>query len=134
MIVVDASAAFDAVVVRDPLDAVAGRLAREDELLAPYLIDIEVLNALRRAVLREELGIDRASDARDDFADLTLSRYPHEPFIDRIWDLRHALSAYDAAYLALAEAIAIPLITCDAGLAAVAGRTVEVELFAPQAG
>jgi predicted nucleic acid-binding protein len=69
-----------------------------------------MLNALRKAVLRDELGIDRASDARDDFADLALSQYPNEPFIDRIWDLRHALSAYDAAYLALAEAISIPLI------------------------
>jgi predicted nucleic acid-binding protein len=131
MIVVDASAAFDAVVGRDPLDAIASRLAEEDELLAPHLIDIEVLHALRGSVLRDELGIDRASDARDDFADLALSRYPHEPFIDRIWDLRDVLSAYDASYLALAEAISIPLLTCDRGLASVAERTVEVELFPP---
>ncbi len=60
-------------------------------------------------------------------------RFPHEPFIDRIWELRNDLSAYDAAYLALAEAISIPLITCDAGLATVARRTVDVELL-PAAG
>ena len=58
-------------------------------------------------------------------------RNPHEPFIDRIWELRDDLSAYDAAYLSLAEAISIPLVTCDAGLAAVAERSVEVELFPP---
>ena len=131
MIVVDASAAFDAVVGQDPLGRASKRLAAEDELIAPYLIDVEFLHALRRSVLGGVLGLDRASDARNDFADLVLARYPHEPFIDRIWDLRGALSAYDASYLALAEAISIPLVTCDRGLATVAKRTVAVELFAP---
>ena len=131
MIVVDASAAFDAVVGRDQHDPIPARLAEADEIAAPHLIDLEVLHALRRDVRTGTTSADRASDARDDFADLALSRYPHEPFIDRIWELRNDLSAYDAAYLALAEAISIPLITRDAGLAAVAERTVEVELFAP---
>lgn len=132
MLVVDASAAYDALVGRDPLDGIGMRLARADELAAPCLIDVEVINALRKSVLAGRLTADRASDARDDFAGMALSRFPHEPFIDRIWELRDQLSAYDAAYLALAEAIGIPLITCDARLAAVARESVEVEFYPPE--
>lgn len=131
MIVVDASAAFDAVTGHGSPVRIWERLAAEDEVVAPHLIDVEFLHALRRCVLRGDISIDRASDARDDFADLALSRYPHEPFIDRIWELRDDLSAYDSTYLALAEAISIPLITRDRGLAKVAERTVAVELFPP---
>ena len=131
MIVVDASAVFDAVIDRNASTSVRERLAKDDDLIAPYLIDLEILNALRRAVRSGRLTADRASDALGDFADLELTRYPHEPFIDRIWELRDGLGAYDAAYLALAEAISIPLITRDAGLASVAERTIEVELFPP---
>lgn len=131
MLVVDASAVVDAVVESGPSDPIPARLAEADGLVAPHLIDLEVLHFLRRMVHTERLTADRASDALDDFADLELTRYPHEPFIDRIWELRDGLSAYDAAYLALAEAISIPLITCDRGLASVADRTVEVELFPP---
>ena len=131
MIVIDASAAFDSVVGRDPDDRIAARLAEADELAAPHVIDIEVLHVLRRFVHAKRLTADRASDALDDFADLELTRYPHEPLIDRIWEFRDDLSAYDASYLALAEAISIPLLTRDARLAAVAERTVAVELFAP---
>lgn len=131
MLVVDASAAYDALVGRDPLDEITVRLAQGAELVAPYLIDIEVVNALRKSVLAGRLTADRASDARDDLLNLSLDRFPHEPFIDRIWELRDQLSAYDAAYLALAEAIGIPLITCDAALASVARDSVTVEFFPP---
>jgi predicted nucleic acid-binding protein len=106
-------------------------LGSDDELAAPHLIDLEVLQALRRLARRGELSSDRAVDSVRDLAELVMIRYPHEPFIDRTWELRDSLSAYDAAYVALAEAISIPLITCDAGLAAIAERTVTVELFSP---
>ena len=65
---------------------------------------------------------DRAADARTDFRDLALVRYPHEELADRIWDLRHNLTAYDAAFVALAEALDAPLLTCDGKLAAAPGH------------
>ena len=95
----------------------------------PILIDVEVLSALRRLVRLGQVGQDRANDAVRDLTELPIIRCSHELLIDRIWELRHDLTSYDATYLALAEAMAIPLITRDAGLASVAERTVEVEVF-----
>jgi predicted nucleic acid-binding protein len=132
VIVVDASAIVSAIAAGDERSGqVRERLGSDDELAAPHLIDLEVLQALRRLARRGELSSDRAVDSVRDLAELVMIRYPHEPFIDRLWELRDSLSAYDAAYVALAEAISIPLITCDAGLAAIAERTVTVELFSP---
>ena len=108
-------------------ERIRDRLEHEDELAAPHLIDLEVLNAFRRTVRQGELTTDRAVTSVQDLAELVLSRFAHEPLIDRIWELRDRLSAYDAAYLALG----IPLVTCDAALAAVAGKSVEVELYPP---
>jgi predicted nucleic acid-binding protein len=129
VIVVDASVVVDVTIDRRPGDHLSERLINEDELVAPHLIDIEVLHALRRLVRFDHVSFDRAVDARSDFAEFALTRFPHEPFMDRIWELRDDLSAYDAAYLALAEGISIPLVTCDVGLASVAKRTVDVELY-----
>jgi len=132
VLVVDASAAFDAVVATEPLDDLAARLGADPELAAPHLIDLEVLSALRRSVRLGRLSVDRAGDARADFADLALTRFPHEPLAERIWELRDSLSAYDAAYVALAEVLAVPLITCDPALVAAAEQTAAaVELYAP---
>ncbi len=72
---------------------------------------------------------DRASDVRSDFSSLALVRYPHMALADRIWELRHNLTAYDAAYVALAEALGVPLITCDRRMSESPGHTAEVELF-----
>lgn len=71
----------------------------------------------------------RAQAALNDLADLPLNRYPHDVFLFRIWELRHTLTAYDAAYLALAEALAAPLVTCDARLASAPGHRAWVELL-----
>ena len=132
MLVVDASAVVSAITAGDERsEQIRERLESDDELAAPYLIDLEVLQALRRLARQGELSPDRAVDGVRDLSELAMTRYPHEPFIDRVWELRGNLSAYDAVYLALAEAIAVPLVTCDAALAAAAGDVVEVELFQP---
>ena len=75
------------------------------------------------------LSPDRAEDARQDFHDLAIVRYPHQPLADRMWQLRDNLTAYDAAFLALAEMLDVPLVTCDARLAHSSGHRAQVELF-----
>lgn len=129
MLVIDTSAVLEALVGRDPPPGLVDRLAQDGDLHAPHLIDTEVLHALRRMTMRRELSNERAADARTDFAQLTLVRYPHQPFNDRVWQLRHNLTAYDATFIALAEALEAPLLTCDARLATARGHRARVEGF-----
>lgn len=131
MLVVDTSAVLASLAARDPAPALIERLAQDGDLHGPHLIDTEVLHALRRMTIAGTLSDDRAADARNDFAELALVRYPHQPLSDRVWALRHDLAAYDATFVALAEALGIPLVTCDARLASAAGHRANVEVFAP---
>lgn len=105
------------------------RLAGDSDLHAPHLIDIEILHALRRLAAGSQLSEDRATDALRDFGELTFVRYPHQPLAGRIWELRHNLTAYDAAFVALAEALGASLITCDSRLAGAPGHSARIELF-----
>ncbi len=130
MLVVDTSAVLEALAARDPAPGLVERLAGDGDLHGPHLIDTEVLHALRRMTMNGAISDERAADARSDFAELALVRYPHQPLRDRIWALRHNLTAYDATFVALAETIGAPLITCDARLASAPGHTADVELFA----
>lgn len=120
--VVDASVLTDFLLGRpQTLDALAREFSgREHEPIhAPELIEPECLNALRRLVRTGEVTDQRAGEAAADLADVRLIRYPHAPLRSRIWDLRHNLTAYDAAYLSLAEALDdCVLLTGDRGLAA----------------
>jgi len=79
--------------------------------------------------MNRSLSEDRASDARGDFAELALTRYPHHPLNDRVWALRHNLTAYYAVFVALAETLGVPLVTCDARVASTSADAAEVELF-----
>jgi predicted nucleic acid-binding protein len=97
--------------------------------MQPHLIDIELLHALRRLNALGELTADRAADARVDFRDLALVRYPHVSLSDRIWELRDNLTAYDAAFVALAESLDAPLVTCDARLGAAPVHDAQIEVF-----
>jgi predicted nucleic acid-binding protein len=129
MLVVDTSAVVNALVGSPPDRRLVARLAADGDLHAPHLLDVELLHTLRRLVTTARLTEDRAADARTDFADLTIVRYPHHPLADRVWALRHNLTAYDATFVALSEALGVPLVTCDARLAAAPGHQARVELF-----
>lgn len=115
MIVVDASAMVEALVGRDVdaelLDALLGEVA------APHLLDVEVLSVLGGLQLGGKLDVEAAEAARQDHFSFAIIRHEIGPLADRIWDLRHRCTSYDAAYLALAEGLAVPLYTCDAKLA-----------------
>jgi predicted nucleic acid-binding protein len=128
VLVVDTSAVLAALAVRPPDPTLVKRLADDGDLHAPHLIDVEILNALRGLVRGGQLSEDRAQDVRSDVEDLTIIRYGHQPLADRVWALRENLTAYDAAFVALADALEVPLVTCDARLANAPGVT--AELFA----
>ena len=130
MLVVDASAVVE-LFVRQPRNTdLADRVLGDPQLHAPHLVDVEVTHALRGLVARGELSGDRASDARVDAADLRMVRYPHLPLLRRAWELRQSLSTYDGVYVALAELLEAPLVTCDARLAEAPGHTASIELYA----
>jgi len=104
-------------------------LAPHETLHVPHLLDLEVAQVLRRFVSMEGLSEARAREALRDLGDLPLQRYPHNLFLARIWDLRHNITAYDAAYVALAEALGAVLLTRDGRLAGAPGHEVEIELI-----
>ena len=127
MIVLDASAALE-LLLGTPLSAAVGALAlRSDESLhAPHLIDVEVTQVLRRWARRGAMNGARGQEALEDLAALPLTRYPHAFLLGRVWALRPNLTAYDAVYVALAEALDATLLTCDAALATAPGHTARV--------
>ena len=104
------------------------RTTRVLHLLAPHLLDVEVASALRRLVAVRHVSAVRARQAIDDLSTLPVMRYPHDWCLPRVWELRHALTPYDAAYVALAETFECPLLTCDRRLAGAAGHRARVEL------
>ena len=129
MIVVDTSAIIVVLAGQPRIPPLVDRLIGDSDLHAPHLLDVEFQHALRRLVVAGTLSDERAADARMDFADLTIIRYPHVSLADRMWELRHNVTAYDAAFLALAEALGAPLVTCDARLARAHGHAALVEAF-----
>jgi predicted nucleic acid-binding protein len=129
MIVVDASALLEALLRTRAAKAVEKFLFDPRQTLhAPDLLDIEVAQVIRRYSAKGEIDHERGRAALTDLADLPLHRYPHDFLLPRIWDLRSNLTAYDAAYVALAEALDAPLLTRDRRLAAAAGHHARVEL------
>jgi predicted nucleic acid-binding protein len=129
VLVVDTSAIVAALVGRPRNQRLVDRLAADGDLHAPHLLDVELLHSLRRLVRTGRLSEDRAADARADFADLVVVRYVQVPLADRVWELRHNLTAYDATFVALAELLDAPLVTGDARLARTPGHHATVELF-----
>lgn len=128
MIVVDASALLE-VLLRTPAAArIESKIfARRQTMHAPHLVDLEVAQVLRRYLLAGDLDAERGAQALADLGDLPLTRYPHDLFLPRIWELRNQATAYDAAYLALAEALDAPLLSRDGRLARSRGHRARVE-------
>lgn len=130
MIVLDASALVE-ILLATHVGLRIGERIRPPEisLHAPHLIDLEVAQTVRRYVLGGEIDAKRAGLALECLKQLDLTRYSHELFLSRIWDLRNNLTAYDAAYVSLAEALGAPLLTCDRRLADSPGHQATIELF-----
>lgn len=128
VIVVDASVL--AVALGD--DGADGQQARQrlanEALVAPELVDIEVLSVWRRQVAAKLMPARRAVSAVADLGDLPLRRSPHQPLLQRVWDFRDAVTPYDAAYIALAEALDVALVTADARLSRASGVRCVVEV------
>jgi predicted nucleic acid-binding protein len=129
VIVVDASAVIEVLLRTPSADAVEGRLFDTRRTLhAPHLLDIEVVHVVRRYAAAGEIDHERGRLAVADLADFPVQRYPHGFLLPRVWQLRNNLTAYDAVYVALAEALDAPLLTRDQRLAAAAGHHARVEL------
>lgn len=131
MIVLDASALVELILDSPTGQLIAARIADPaDGLHAPHLADLEVVQALRRYVREGEIDASAAAVALADFRALDLQRHAHEPLLERVWELRENLTAYDAVYVALAEVLDGTLLTCDGPLSrapGVADRVVLVQ-------
>jgi predicted nucleic acid-binding protein len=129
VIVLDASAAIDWLLQTAVGQQIEKRIyARGETLHAPHLLDLEVAQVMRRLVREKSITAQRADQALEDLLSVRLTRYPHFVFLPEVWRLRNNLSAYDAAYVVLAERLGAALITRDARLAS-ATRAVTVEVF-----
>lgn len=129
MIVVDAAAVVDALTAPEGTDRLRDRLSVED-LNAPALLDYEVVSALRGLTLAGRLSMTRAQDALTDFDDLPITRWPFgDALRRRAFQLRDTVSAYDAAYVALAEALDCPLLTRDRRLARSHGHHAVIDVL-----
>lgn len=129
MSVLDASVVVEFLLRRDRIPGLAERLLRGAESFhAPHVLDVEVTHVVRRYCLRGVVADRIAEDALDLYRALPLNRYAHDRLLPRIWELRHIMTAYDAAYVALAEALDAPLVTRDAKLAATRGHAAAIAL------
>ena len=130
MIVVDASALLEFLLQTSLGARVEARLFRhEDEFHAPHLVDVEIVQGLRRLVRVGEVTSGRADQAIADLTDLDLHRHAHLDLLSRAWKLREHISAYGAMYVALAEAIEAPMVTCDGPLAKTPGHRARIEVI-----
>ena len=130
MIVLDASVVVELLLNRPSAVRLARRLRDPDEAFhAPHLIDLEIAQTLRCYQAIGVMSPQRARQALLAFAQMPIERHPQWPFLRRIWELRHNLTAYDAAYVALAEVLDAPLLTCDRALASAPGHRATFELI-----
>ena len=127
-VIVDASVVVAALVDAGPIGGWAEHQLQAGRLAAPHLMPVEVANVFRRAELAGDVSSDVAALGYSDLLDLPVDLYPFEPFADRIWQLRKTITAYDAWYVALAEALDTTLATLDERLAMAPGPTCPFEI------
>lgn len=130
-VVIDASAVVEIFIAQEP-DPRLRRRVMVDDLAAPEVLDTEVLNVLRRLERAGRLSTQLATRAAERLADAPIVRTTHRPLIRPMWELRNSVTAYDAAYIALAEELGVPLLTCDAKLARSHGHSAKIEFFASE--
>jgi len=129
VIVVDASAILDWLLLTPASATIEARLLASGKTLhAPHLLDLEVAQVLRRHERTGQITAERGRLALLDLEDLQIERYPHWLLLSRIWDLRDTMTAYDAAYVALAELLGAPLVTRDLRLSRAGGHGARIEL------
>jgi predicted nucleic acid-binding protein len=126
VIVADSSAVVEVLLNTPSGLEIRRRFELEEAIHVPHLLDLEVLQVLRRYARTSILDDQRVAEALQDFEDLPLRRHSHRVLLPRIWELRHNLTAYDAAYLALAEILDAPLITRDRAFASIKGHRARV--------
>jgi len=127
--VVDASAAIEWLLQTQKGSVIEAQMFSKGQTLhAPHLLDIEVTQVLRRYARERAVTAARAQEGLQNLVDLRILRHRHTSLLNRVWELRHHLTAYDAVYVALAEALDAPLLTCDAKIAAAPGHHAIVEV------
>jgi predicted nucleic acid-binding protein len=129
VLVVDASAVAELLLATPRSPAILRRIG-DETLHAPELLTIEIASVLRRVALNDEIDDETIDGALVDLDGLGVECYPHRPLLGRVLELRHSMTVFDAAYVALAEALAAPLLTCDSKLHAAHGSVAAIELIA----
>jgi predicted nucleic acid-binding protein len=129
VIVLDASAAIEWLLQSPAGVRIDKRIFSPSQSLhAPHLLDVEVAQVLRRYVREKTITEQRGEEALEDLGNLPLNRYPHDFLLPRVWELRATLTAYDAVYVALAELLDAPLLTCDGRIASAPGHYASIEV------
>jgi predicted nucleic acid-binding protein len=130
LIVLDASAVLEVLLrSRVGLEIEKRIFSPRESLFAPHLLDLEVAQVIRRYCAFGEIDSERGKEAIEDLKDFPINRYQHDIFLNRVWELRHNMTAYDAVYVALAETLPAPLLTRDANLASAPGHEALIELI-----
>ena len=120
-VVVDSSVIVAALIDTGPDGVWAEEVIDDQVLYAPELVRVEATNVLRRLERAEQITTAEANGAQEDLTQLEIELFPFEPFSERIWELRHTLTSYDAWYVAVAEELGYPLATLDRRLARTVG-------------
>ncbi len=131
-VVVDSSVLVAALIDSGPNGIWAEGVLSRGSLHAPELARVEATNILRRLELGKQLTTPEANAAHDDLMQLDMELFSFDPFADRIWELRHAVTSYDAWYVAVAEALRLPLATLDGRLSR--AKRVTCKFLTPGAG